>query len=165
MTNTFAVLAFVGRQQFERVSFAIPPSLGRGSLYDTRLYLRPTERKDIFSVSVFGKDVDFDPLFASHEALFKHIKTVSNREELTFGDVKWITEFRSATFVDICTIKLTNVWLCIGPISAWRTNLAKAACISLAMLLTFTRLPAGRASIVGHKIQCVPSFGHLPLSS
>ena len=46
-------------------------------------------------MTVFGREVDFDPLFASHDALFSHIKKVSNREELTFGEVVWLTEWRS----------------------------------------------------------------------
>lgn len=43
---------------------------------------------------MFGHGVDIDSLHASREALIKHIKETTNRHELEFGELSWISEWR-----------------------------------------------------------------------
>ena len=61
----------------------------------TRMYIRPTELEKEFSFLIFGQEVDFNPLLASREALIAFVKGLSNRSELEFGQLKWVSEWRS----------------------------------------------------------------------
>lgn len=58
------------------------------------VHIRPTESESIFTIMIFGRDVDYPLLLKDHDALFSHIKKVTNRSELEFGEIKWITEWR-----------------------------------------------------------------------
>lgn len=44
---------------------------------------------------VSGHEVDLNALFASREALIKFVKDVTNRPELEFGNMSWLSEWRS----------------------------------------------------------------------
>ncbi|KAF7798988.1 hypothetical protein EIP86_010217 [Pleurotus ostreatoroseus] len=82
-------LSFTGETREEsRVLLADIEVKGLGSEF------RPTEDEGVFSVLIVGSDVDYPTLVQDHQALFNHIKKVTNRKELEFGKVKYVTEWR-----------------------------------------------------------------------
>lgn len=61
----------------------------------TRVIIRPTENENEFSFIIFGQQLDLDSLFASREVLIKFVKDFTNRPELEFGNMKWLSDWRS----------------------------------------------------------------------
>lgn len=62
----------------------------------TRIYARPTEYENEFSLVIAGHEVDFESLFAGREAaIIKFVKDWTNRPELEFGKMRWLSEWRS----------------------------------------------------------------------
>ncbi|THG97838.1 hypothetical protein EW026_g4253 [Hermanssonia centrifuga] len=64
-----------------------------GSMSTKLIYLRPTEYDGIFSLLIGGQ-FDRDALINSREALLNHIRETTNRHELEFGIIKWLSDFK-----------------------------------------------------------------------
>ncbi|KAI0685279.1 hypothetical protein BC835DRAFT_1421402 [Cytidiella melzeri] len=67
-----------------------------GDMGSKTVRIRPTEYPGIFSLMAGGKDADTATLAASRDALLKFVYKVTNRspEELQFGEIKSVSEFR-----------------------------------------------------------------------
>lgn len=61
--------------------------------YDS-VMMRPTEYEGVFSVIAGGKEADTASLGSNREALVSFIHEVTKRQELEFGETKWLTEWR-----------------------------------------------------------------------
>ena len=56
--------------------------------------IRPTEYDGVFTVTVGGAEIDFATVASSREALIKTVYEITKREELEFGDIIWLSEYR-----------------------------------------------------------------------
>ena len=65
-------------------------------LYNRSVWIRRTERQGVFNIMIGGREVDISALAADHEAIWKFIRDTTNHQELEFGELTWISEFRYA---------------------------------------------------------------------
>lgn len=56
--------------------------------------IRPTEYEGVFSITAGGEEADITSLASSRDALVNFVYDVTKRQELEFGEIKWLTEFR-----------------------------------------------------------------------
>lgn len=56
--------------------------------------IRPTEYEGVFSITAAGLQADTTALASSREALLNFVYEVTKRQELKFGEIKWLTHFR-----------------------------------------------------------------------
>ncbi|KAJ3518626.1 hypothetical protein NM688_g9412 [Phlebia brevispora] len=59
------------------------------------IYLRPTEYDGLFSCLIYAPPKDLKAISDDRDALFKFIKDVTNRHELEFGNITWMSEWRA----------------------------------------------------------------------
>ena len=59
-----------------------------------RVFLRPTEYDKLFSLMVWGQDADYDALLANPDSVVDYIRKITNRQDLKFGPVQNLSEWR-----------------------------------------------------------------------
>ena len=90
-----------------------------------RVHLRPTEYPKLFSciiLKTYTHEDEVKSLMSDKEKLFDHIKTVTNRHDLQFGKMTWLSEWRFVPYI-IFPARLLNLQPS-GQTYEWRTSLA-----------------------------------------
>ena len=60
-----------------------------------RAMLRPSgQDKDNFTIAIGGPDVDCNKVSTSREELIKSFYSITNRTDIVFGDIVWISKYR-----------------------------------------------------------------------
>lgn len=87
----------MGRHEYQNVrlcAFPILTFFSLTSVYYDSVMIRPTEYDGVFSVMVGGKEADTVTLGSDREALISFVREVTKRQELEFGETRWLTEWR-----------------------------------------------------------------------
>jgi hypothetical protein len=61
-----------------------------------RILLRPSSQdKDVYIFILGGPDIDYEKISTSSEAFAKFFYSFTKRTDIVFGDIKWISKYRS----------------------------------------------------------------------
>lgn len=60
-----------------------------------RVYIRPTERPEVFSIMLGGEQVDCDLIYRDRQALIDLVTEVTKRDHLEFGEIVWNTIWKA----------------------------------------------------------------------
>ena len=61
-----------------------------------RVVLRPSgQDKDLFALILGGPDIDSSKILSSKEELVKSFYSITQRTDIVFGDLIWISKYRS----------------------------------------------------------------------
>lgn len=66
------------------------------------VFIRPTEDHEIFSIIVSSKVFDLEALAKSRDALTECVHKLTDRKDITIGEIRWVTNWRYVILVCVC---------------------------------------------------------------
>ena len=66
-----------------------------------RVLLRPSgQDEDVYNFILGGPNIDYDKISTSSEEFAKFFYSLTKRTDILFGDIIWVSKYRSARFVN-----------------------------------------------------------------